>query len=182
MDSLTLRSTSPNQDLIFNYSCGFSQEWNLKPVIRNDLVSNNGVICLKGPCHPLKEGKVKVLVTQSCPTPWDPMDWSPPGSSVHGIFQARIREWVAISFSRGSFWTKDQTHISWNVRQILYHWATRKAKILLKTHVCMLFHLILTLSHQGFCELFHRIAVTETPSQTSSVQGHWGFCYCSSMK
>ena len=42
------------------------------------------------------------LVTQLCPTPWDPMDCSPPGSSVHGILQARILEWVAISFSRGS--------------------------------------------------------------------------------
>ena len=37
---------------------------------------------------------------QSCPTLCDPMDCSPPGSSVHGIFQARILEWVAIAFSR----------------------------------------------------------------------------------
>ena len=37
------------------------------------------------------------------------MDCSPPGSSVHGIFQARILEWVAISFSRGSFQPRDQT-------------------------------------------------------------------------
>ena len=43
-----------------------------------------------------------VLVAQSCPTLCDPMDCSPPGSSVHGILQARILEWVAISFSRGS--------------------------------------------------------------------------------
>ena len=41
-------------------------------------------------------------VTQSCPTLYDPMDCSPPGSSVHGISQARILKWVAISFSRGS--------------------------------------------------------------------------------
>ena len=41
-------------------------------------------------------------VTQSCLTLCDPMDCSLPGSSVHGIFQARILEWVAISFSRGS--------------------------------------------------------------------------------
>ena len=39
-------------------------------------------------------------VAQSCPTLWDPVDCSPPGSSVHGILQARILEWVAISFSR----------------------------------------------------------------------------------
>ena len=44
--------------------------------------------------------EVKVLVTQSCLTLHDPMDYSLPGSSVHGIFQARVLEWVAISFSR----------------------------------------------------------------------------------
>ena len=43
-----------------------------------------------------------VLVAQSCLTLCDPMDCSPPGSPVHGIFQVRILEWVAISFSRGS--------------------------------------------------------------------------------
>ena len=43
---------------------------------------------------------VCVLVTQSCPTLWDPIDYSLLGSSVHGISQARILEWVAISFSR----------------------------------------------------------------------------------
>ena len=41
---------------------------------------------------------------------WDPIDCSPPGSSVHGIFQARILEQVAISFSRGSSWPRNQTH------------------------------------------------------------------------
>ena len=45
---------------------------------------------------------VKVIVAQSCPTLCDPMDCSPPGSSVHGVLQARILEWVAIPFSRGS--------------------------------------------------------------------------------
>ena len=38
-------------------------------------------------------------VAQSCPTLSDPMDWSPPGSSIHGIFQARVLEWDAIAFS-----------------------------------------------------------------------------------
>ena len=55
---------------------------------------------------------MQVLVTQSCPTLCDPMDCSPPGSSVHGTFQARILEWVAISFSRGSSRPKDQTWVS----------------------------------------------------------------------
>ena len=51
--------------------------------------------------------EVKVLVAPSCLTPCDPMDWNPPGSSVHGILQARILEWVAISFSRGSSQPRD---------------------------------------------------------------------------
>ena len=48
------------------------------------------------------------LVTQLCPTLCNPMDCSPPGSSAHGIFQARIPEWVAIFFSRRSSWSRAQ--------------------------------------------------------------------------
>ena len=60
-------------------------------------------------------------VTQSCPTLCDHMDCSLPGSSVHGIFQARVLEWVAISFFRGSFQPKDQTQV--------YHIAGRRFTI-----------------------------------------------------
>ena len=49
---------------------------------------------------------------QSCPTCCDPVNCSPPGSSVHGISQAGTLEWVAISSSRGSSWTRDRTRIS----------------------------------------------------------------------
>ena len=49
---------------------------------------------------------------QSCPALWDPMDCSRSGSSVHGLSQARILEWVAISFSRGSPWPRDRTQVS----------------------------------------------------------------------
>ena len=52
---------------------------------------------------------VCVFVAQSCPTLCDPTDCSPPGSSVPGIFQARMLEWVAISFSRGFSRPRDQT-------------------------------------------------------------------------
>ena len=52
---------------------------------------------------------VCVLIAQLCPTLCDSMDCNPPGSSVDGISQARTLEWVAISFSRGSFWSRDQT-------------------------------------------------------------------------
>ena len=54
----------------------------------------------------------------------DPMDYSLPGSSVHGISQARTLEWVAISFSRGSFPPRDQTHVSCVDRWVLYQQAT----------------------------------------------------------
>ena len=64
------------------------------------------------------------LVTQSCLTLCDPLDCSPPGSSVHGIFQAKMLEWVAISCSRGSCWPRGWTRIycvSDTGRQILDH-------------------------------------------------------------
>ena len=61
---------------------------------------------------------------QSCPTLCDPRDYSPPGSSVYGIFQARILEWVVISFSWGSSQHRDSTHVSYIScigRRFLYH-------------------------------------------------------------
>ena len=54
---------------------------------------------------------------------------SPPGSSLHGVSQAGILEWVAISSSRGSSWPRDQTCVSFIGRGILYHWATREGHI-----------------------------------------------------
>ena len=63
---------------------------------------------------------VVVLVTKSCPTLCDLMDCSLPGSSVTGISQVRILEWVAISFSRGSSQPRDPTHVSFLGRQVLY--------------------------------------------------------------
>ena len=51
-------------------------------------------------------------VAQSCPTLCDPMDISLPGSAIHGIFQARILEWAAISFSRRSSQPRDRTRVS----------------------------------------------------------------------
>ena len=65
------------------------------------------------------------LVDQLYPTR-DPMKCGPPGSSVHGILQARILEWAAISFSRGSSWPRDWTYVSCIScigRRILCHWC-----------------------------------------------------------
>ena len=63
--------------------------------------------------------RVKVLFAQSCPILCGPMDCSLPGSSVHGLSQAEILEWVAISFSRGSSWPRDRTNISFTGRSLL---------------------------------------------------------------
>ena len=79
-----------------------------------------------GPCFPCC-----CLVTKSCPTLCHPIDGSLPGSSIHGISQARILEWVAISLSRGSSRPQDWTLVSCIGRQILYHWATWEALLLL---------------------------------------------------
>ena len=71
--------------------------------------------------------KVKVKVAQSCPTLCDPMDYSLPGSSVHGIFQARVLKWVAISFSRGSSGPRDQTWVSCIVGRVFTVSAIEKS-------------------------------------------------------
>ena len=55
-----------------------------------------------------------ILVTQSCQTLCNPVDCSPSGSSVHGVLQARILEWVAMPSSRGSTQPRDQIHVSWS--------------------------------------------------------------------
>ena len=65
-------------------------------------------------------------VAQSCPTLCDPMDCSLPGSSVHGIFQARVLEWVAISFSRESSQPRDWTRVSHIAGRRFIVWATRE--------------------------------------------------------
>ena len=69
---------------------------------------------------------VHAKLLQSCLTPWDPMDCSPPGYSVHRILQARILEWVAMPCSRGSSQPRDQIHVSYVScidRLVLYLWC-----------------------------------------------------------
>ena len=63
---------------------------------------------------------------QSCLTLCDSMDCSRPGSSVNGILQAGILEWVALSFSRGSSWPRDQTRVSCIVGRFFTIWGTRE--------------------------------------------------------
>ena len=66
-------------------------------------------------------------VAQLCLTLCDPMDYSLQSSSVHGIFQARVLEWVAISFSRGSSWPRDRTQITRIAGRHFTVWTTREA-------------------------------------------------------
>ena len=70
---------------------------------------------------------LSVIVAHSCPILWDPMDCIPPGSSVHGILQTRILEWVAIPFSRGSSQLRDWTRVSCIAGGFFAIWATREA-------------------------------------------------------
>ena len=66
------------------------------------------------------------LIAKSCPTLFDLMDHSPSGSSVHGISQARILKWVAISFSRGSSQPRDRIQVSCIAGRLFTVWATRE--------------------------------------------------------
>ena len=67
-----------------------------------------------------------VLVAQSCLTLCDPTNCSLPGFSVHGILQAKILEWIAIPFSRGTSQPRDRTLVSWLIGRFFTIWATEK--------------------------------------------------------
>ena len=85
-------------------------------------------------------------VAQLYPALCNPMDCSPPGCSVDGIFQARILEWVAISSSRGSSQPRDRIRVSCIScigRQILYHWATRETLNMCIDYVSLYFFIYL---------------------------------------
>ena len=89
---------------------------------------------------------------QSGPTLWDSMDCSPQGSSVHGILLARILEWVAINFSRGSSQPMDWTCISCIAGRVFTIWATRGAHLLKIDNVNV--YCVLTMAQIFFLVLF----------------------------
>ena len=96
--------------------------WQFKNILKFEFFKNHH---LSFHIHFLPIGPVCVL-SHIC----DPMNYSLPGSSVHGIFHRRILEWFVIYYSRGSSQPRGQTHvfsISCIGRQILYHCATREA-------------------------------------------------------
>ena len=73
--------------------------------------------------------KLKLKVAQLCLTLCDLMDYNPPGSSIQGILQARILEWVAIPFSKGSSQPRDRTWVSCIAGRFFTVWATREAPL-----------------------------------------------------
>ena len=93
-------------------------------------------------------------VAQSCPALCDPMDCSPPGFSIHGIFQAWVLEWVAISFSRGSSRPSNWTRVSCVADRHFTTWTTRESnpvnKLLTHTHTHTHRHILITVSRWGF--------------------------------
>ena len=118
--------------LLFPLTCiPFPSDWSWgkvlawKPLSQTLLWSRTKNKTLTLP-EPKKESESEVA--QSCPTLWDPMNYSLPGSSIHGIFQARVLEWVVISFSRGSSRPRDRTQVSHIVGRCFTIWATREAQ------------------------------------------------------
>ena len=100
-------------------TAGLQFQGGRKPECKMALISSYTPLVLESVVEP-----PECMSAQSCLTPCDPMDCSPPGSSVYGVFQARILEWVAISSSRGSLWPRDQSHVScvscsWQVDSLL---------------------------------------------------------------
>ena len=98
--------------------------------LNRDLLEN--VMCVSGLGSGLgrdwPDAVVCVLLVQSCLTLCDPVDCSPSGSSVHGVLQARILEWVAICFSRGSSRPRDGARVSYMEGRSFTVRATREAQ------------------------------------------------------
>ena len=118
----------------------FALKFGNLPVNSRGMVMGFGQLCILNYSHQnlvgrwncdIKVSKYKIIYVpcyQSCPTLWDLMDCSPPGSSVHGILQARILEWVAMPSSRGSSQSRDQTQVSCTIGRFFTIWATREAQ------------------------------------------------------
>ena len=119
-ENLRIRALSSHVYWTYGYHLLWSSCSGLLPIFLF-LLLIWGILCI---FFPWTERKVKSLSrVQLC----DPMDCSLPGSSVHGIFQAIVLEWTAISFSRGSSQPRDWTWASCTAGKFFTVWATRKA-------------------------------------------------------
>ena len=117
---------SPGKNIAWVASPFFTgSSWPGSPTLQADSLPSEppGKLCSSKLGHKCGGG----LVSKLCPTLCNPTDCSPPGSSVHGILQARILEWVAILFSRGSSWPWDWTGLSCIAGGFFTVWATREA-------------------------------------------------------
>ena len=111
--------------------------------------------------------KVKVLVPQLCPTLCDSMDFSLPGSFVHGVFQARIREWVAIPFSREFSQPRDQTPVSCLIHQespVSLYMLPNSAVILEQNEFLLILFVLWQLTHRLCVLRFKDEVVPSNPS------------------
>ena len=121
-----------NQGLLNCRQILYQLELSGKPICGNTIFKCSHILRFWGigpqhiflPCH--------ALCAQSCPTLCDPLDCTLPGSSVHGIFQARILKWVVISSSRVSSRPRNRTRIScisWIVGRFFTHWTIREVNM-----------------------------------------------------
>ena len=109
-----------------------------------------------------------VLVHHLCPTLCDLMDCSQPGSSIHGIFQAGILEWVAISVLRGFSQPRDQIQVSCIASRFFTDWATREVPFF------CLFVCLFLLFHTAYLLLVPRSGIkTGSMAMTAPSPNHW---------
>ena len=102
----------------FRFSVHFLNQVACFPDVKFNVVLTHCIYC------------VSVFIMFSCLTLFNPFDNSPPGSSVHGILQARILEWIAILFFRGSSQPRDETWVSCIASRFFTIWAIREAQML----------------------------------------------------
>ena len=133
VDDALLRATSflvstnlsrivSSEDIPYSFPQRIRNLWLIEVNQEGNVVS----ICKRG------KRKKENEVAQLCLTLCDPRDHSPPGSSIHGILQARVLEWVAISFSRGSSLPRDQVQVSRTSGRLSTLWATRETLKLIR--------------------------------------------------
>ena len=94
--------------------------------------SNRGLLHCRQILYQLSYAATAAKSLQSCPTLCDPIDGSPPGSLVPRILQAKTLEWVAISFSRGSFRPRNRTRVTCIAGRFFTNWTMREAHLLLE--------------------------------------------------
>ena len=143
----------------FLHSCSTFQEWVWdRPGTWGPSLQR----CNVKPGHTSPQTCMRAKWLQSCPALCNSMDCSPPGSSGHGISQARILAWDAISSFRRSSWPRDRTYISCIGRWILYRWATKEAWAAVYSFV------------SGRSHSIHSLRSSKKLNDLSI----WSLCYC----